>query len=160
MSKPASLTTGCCTPVPQYHPADVLGGRLLVELGGVDTDHHQLVGELLLQPFKIGNHMDAVDTPVGPEVEHHDLSPQGFERKRVRGVQPIETDRELGGRRAEADGDASAAVRDGILCILAIGCRTLSGRRGRVGGGKVGGCRTGTLGRSCGIDGNDGPTVR
>ncbi len=76
--------------------ADVLGRRLVLELGRVHADHHQLLGVLGLEALEVGDHVDAVDAAVGPEVEHDDLAPQLCQLQWTIGVQPLEAGRELG----------------------------------------------------------------
>ena len=69
-------------------PADVVGAPLVVELGRVDADDDQHVGEPGLQALQIGQHVLAVDAAVGPEIEQHDLAAQLRERDRRRRVEP------------------------------------------------------------------------
>jgi hypothetical protein len=68
--------------------ADVGRLPLVVELGGVHADHDERVTKGGLQPLQVGQHVQAVDAPVRPEVEQHDLAPQPGQRQRHRRVQP------------------------------------------------------------------------
>ena len=57
--------------------ADAGGFLLVVELGRVDADDHQLVGIFLLQLGQVGQDVDAVDAAQRPEVEQDDLAAAG-----------------------------------------------------------------------------------
>jgi len=88
-------------PVTPDDVADVLGVALIGELGTVDPDHDQLVGVLRLESLQVGDDVDAVDTPVGPEVEQDQLAAQLCEAQGTLDVEPLETVGKLrSGRRA------------------------------------------------------------
>jgi hypothetical protein len=54
---------------------DVSGVSLVVEFGGVHADHaERLAREFRLQPMELGQHVDAVDAAVGPEIQQQDPS--------------------------------------------------------------------------------------
>ena len=78
--------------------SDVVGFALIGELGAVNSDDHQLVRVLQLEALQIGNDVDAVDAPVGPEVEQDDLSPQVGQLDRSCDIEPIEALRKLRSR--------------------------------------------------------------
>ena len=65
---------------------DVLRLSFVLKLGGMDTDHHQLIGVLRLELFQIGNDMHAVDAAIGPEIEQDDFAFQRGERQRFVGI--------------------------------------------------------------------------
>ena len=116
-------------PVAKDDLTDVVRVAFILEFGRMHADHHEFIGIFCFQPFEIGNHVDAVDTAVGPEVENHDLAPQLLEGQGTVGVEPIQSGRELGswcrtcvarhgcvGGRAGicGAGDRSRRVRGGI----------------------------------------------
>ena len=69
---------------------------LVRELRRVHADHHQVVAELLLELAELGEHVDAVDAPLRPEVEEHDAAAQRRERERARGADEAARALELG----------------------------------------------------------------
>jgi hypothetical protein len=75
--------------------ADVFRVALVVELGRVHADDHQLLRVLLLQPLQLWDDVEAVDATVRPEVEQHDLAAQVGQRQRPFHVEPVQPGREL-----------------------------------------------------------------
>ena len=109
--------------VAQEHLPDVLRSALFRELRGVHPDDDQLVREVRLQPFEPGEVVDAVDAPVGPEVEHDHLAAQLGQRERRCRVQPFEARRKL--RRRRVAGPRPLA---GLRGLRRCGCRLRGGR--------------------------------
>ena len=76
--------------VAHQDPLQVLRVLLVRELRRVHADHHELVGEALLERLQIAQHVHAVDAAVGPEVEDHDLAAQLRDRDRRGDVEPVD----------------------------------------------------------------------
>ena len=68
---------------------------LLGVFAGVDADHNEAVRELALKPFKVGDDVLAVDAPLRPEIEQHDLAAQLLEAERLAHVKPRQPGWEL-----------------------------------------------------------------
>ena len=79
--------------------ADVFGHALGGELARVNADYYEVGAVFLFKPVDHRQHVDAVDSAVGPEVEQHQLAAQIGQRERLTsGVDPVEVFREgLGG---------------------------------------------------------------
>jgi hypothetical protein len=64
----------------------------------VHADDRQLFGESLLELPQLREDVDAVDSPIGPEVEDRHLAAEVGERERsAAGPDPVETFGKLGG---------------------------------------------------------------
>ena len=89
---------GVADVVTEHGVADVPRVLLLVELAGVDADHHQrLVLVLLLQVFQVRKDVHAVDAAVGPEVEDDNAAAQVLDGDGLVRVEPAVGAREVGG---------------------------------------------------------------
>jgi hypothetical protein len=87
---PGIVGDGVLDAIAQDHLAHVLGILFVRELGRVDADHDQLVGELVLQTPEVGEFVDAVDTPIGPKIDEYDLAAELRQGKRPVDVEPIQ----------------------------------------------------------------------
>jgi hypothetical protein len=77
--------------------ADVFGHALSGELGRVHADDHELFRVLGFELLQVGDHVDAVDAAVSPEVEQHHLAPQVAQAERAVRVEPFDIRREIRG---------------------------------------------------------------
>ena len=75
--------------------AEVLGLAFVGELRRVHADDHELVGVLLLEALQIREDVDAVDAPIGPEVQEDDLPLQVVQGQRRGRVDPVEAGGEV-----------------------------------------------------------------
>ena len=64
----------------------------------VNSNYDDLGFELFFQLPQLRKYVNAVDSPIGPEVEEEDLAPQVSQSERaVLGVDPVQIGREIGG---------------------------------------------------------------
>jgi hypothetical protein len=81
---------------PQCRVADPGGDTLRVILAALNSYYNELIGVLRLELPQLREYMDAVDSPIGPEVEQHDLTPQVGEVKLPSSsVNPVEIVRKI-----------------------------------------------------------------
>lgn len=73
-----------------HHAAQGLQVPFVVKLGGMHTNHDEAVAEPFFQPSKLLRHVDAVDAPVGPEIQDDDLALDIRRGQSPRHVQPLE----------------------------------------------------------------------
>jgi hypothetical protein len=110
---PRSHGVGTPDPVPLVHHdrvphavarhglRDAKGVALGRELGRVDADHHhRIAGALVFQGSQHGEHVQAVDSAIRPEVQDDDVPPKLRQAQRAGGAQPPEAVRQL--RRVDA----------------------------------------------------------
>ena len=69
--------------------AQVLRTSLVGELGRVNTDDHQMFRVRRGEPLEPRQLVQAIDAPVGPELEQDDLAAKRRQRQRCRDVQPV-----------------------------------------------------------------------
>ena len=62
--------------VAQDNAAYVIRLFFVIELGGVNTYHDEVVAILGFESFKVGDDVDTVDATVGPEIQQHDFAAQ------------------------------------------------------------------------------------
>ena len=74
-----------------HRAAQGLQVPLVVELGGVHTDHDQPRAEAVLQASQLLGHVDAIDAAVGPEIQDDHPATQVASRQGTGHVQPVET---------------------------------------------------------------------
>ena len=80
--------------VPQHGGPQILGAFLGRELGGVDADHDEFGSKFVFELPQLREDVQAVDSAVGPEVEHDEFPAQPLDRQRF-AVDPLEPFREL-----------------------------------------------------------------
>src|SRR5262249_23858028 len=82
--------------VAQYRLADVFRAFLVLELGRMHADDHELVGLLRLKLLQIGDDVHAVDAAIRPEIEQHDFAAQVTQADRFFRIEPFHARREIG----------------------------------------------------------------
>ena len=113
--------------VPPHGVAYVLGELLVLELGRVDTNHHDAARALVrrLDAGQGGEDVHTVDAAVSEEVEDHDLAPELFVVAQGLGnVEPLQPAREVRvDLKERIVFDRTYVVEDHLLPVgFALGC--------------------------------------